>query len=284
MLSIADLRRAYDRSRPSGRFRAFHIQRVALAVAPPGLVLAFSLTALLLTASRAGLVATAGIAAVLIATLMLSRASRKSIAAPVGASVLVVVGFVIASLAVSAGAAGGRFSTLGPDSSGRAEIFAAHLAAFKAAPWSGYGLGAFSHINAMVMNSANLPALLYLGATHSVYIQWLEETGVIGAAIMFGLVLIIAFRILAGAVRRARARSWLAAILAVLALFALHGLSDYALQVPSMAIFLSVLLGVGVGLASPRGPRATAPKRAWPGRRKPPGAAGAGSLEQPIHA
>ena len=284
MLSIADVRRAYDRSRPSHGFRAFHVQRIATAVAPPALVLAFSLTALLLTASRAGIVATAGIAAVLLATLMLGRGSHKSIAAPIGASALVVAGFVVASLAVRAGAAGERFSSMGSATAARAEIFAAHLAAFKAAPWSGYGLGTFSHINAMVMNSANLPSLLYLGATHSVYIQWLEEAGVIGAGIMFGLVLIIAGKIVAGALQRTRARTWLAAILAVLALFALHGLSDYALQVPSMAIFLSLLLGVGVGLASPRGPQPTASKRAWASRQTLHQAAGAASTERPTHA
>jgi hypothetical protein len=53
-----------------------------------------------------------------------------------------------------------------------------------------------------------------------------------------------------GVVRRRRMRGWLIAIAGVLLLFLLHGASDYALEVPSMALFLSLLLGVGVGCAA----------------------------------
>jgi len=37
-------------------------------------------------------------------------------------------------------------------------------------------------------------------------------------------------------------------IIAVLLLFLLHGASDFALEVPSMALWLSVTLGLGCGL------------------------------------
>ena len=47
-------------------------------------------------------------------------------------------------------------------------------------------------------------------------------------------------------------RPWIIGLIAVSALFLLHGVTDYALQVPALATLLALLMGVGFGVASPR--------------------------------
>jgi O-antigen ligase len=191
----------------------------------------------------------------------LSRSRPTAISLPAIATVLVIGGLLFGSLALNAAALQQRFLFFSADTLTRTQIFAAHWAAFQAAPWSGYGLGAFGHVNTMIMNDANLSALDAIGAAHDVYIQWLEEAGVLGAAPMLALMAIIGVQLVVGVIRRRRMRSWLLAIAAVAMLFALHGASDYALQTPSMALFFSLLLGAGIGIASRRrAARAPEPK------------------------
>ena len=93
-------------------------------------------------------------------------------------------------------------------------------------------------------------AALVLGAAHNVYLQWIEQAGVVGAALMFLCIGLIALRVMRGAWRRRRMRAWMVGILAVLALFLGQGLGDFALEVPAMAAFLSLLLGLGCGVAA----------------------------------
>jgi O-antigen ligase len=252
LLGLVDLVRSYESVRPTGRFHARHIQRMAPKLTRPLLMLGLAATCLILTQSRAGMAATGGAGIALIGALTLSRSRPTAVSVPAIATILVVGGLLVGSVALNATALERRFLFFSADSLTRTQIFAAHWAAFQAAPWSGYGLGAFGHVNTMIMNDANLSALDAIGAAHDVYIQWLEEAGVLGAAPMLALIAIIAFQLVMGVVRRRRMRSWLLGIVAVTGLFALHGASDYALQTPSMALFFSLLLGAGVGIASRR--------------------------------
>jgi O-antigen ligase len=261
LLNLVEVARTYEARRSSGAFHVSHIQRLAPHLARPLVALALSASCLVLTLSRAGLASTTAVAIVLIGLMMLGRAGNSRISRAMLATGAIVGGFLIAILALNADAIQQRFLGFGADSLQRGDIFAAHWAAFTTAPWGGYGLGAFLHVNVMIMNAANLAYLDMLGATHNVYLQWLEEAGIPGAAAMFALVLIIAVQLVVAAVRRRRMRWWLVAILAILALFALHGGADYALQAPSMALFLSLLLGLGAGL-SPGRAAADEPARA----------------------
>jgi O-antigen ligase len=264
LLNLTDMARTYESGRSGGRFHISHLQRMLPRLARPLLALALTATCLILTLSRAGLVATCGVAVVLLGAMAMARSRPGHVSAPLLASGLILGGLVVASLALNVEALGRRFSVFGADTVARSQIFAAHWAAFQAAPWSGYGLGGFARINGMIIDQANFASLETIGATHNVYIQWLEEAGAPGAVAMFGLVGLIAVRLMIGAARRRRMRSWILAIIAVLALFALHGASDYALQIPSMALFLSLLLGIGVGLSdgsSERAASATPPLR-----------------------
>jgi O-antigen ligase len=251
LLNLTDLVRTYDGVRPSGALHVRHLQTIAPRLARPLLGLALAVTCLILTFSRGGLSATFAVAIVLIGAIALARSKSTGVSAPLIATSIVLVGLVLASVAINIDQLGERFSFVGQDSLIRSQIFAAHWAAFQAAPFGGYGLGSFARINTMIMDAANHEALDTIGAAHNLYIQWLEEAGVFGAAAMFALVGLIAVFLGLGAVRRRRMRAWILGLIAVLALFALHGASDYALQTPSMAVFLSLLLGIGVGISSP---------------------------------
>ena len=66
---------------------------------------------------------------------------------------------------------------------------------------------------------------------------------------MFATVALIVARIIRGLTERQRARLWLLAILSVLGIFMLHGATDFPLEVPSMTLFLSLLLGLGYRMA-----------------------------------
>ncbi|MBV9993566.1 MAG: O-antigen ligase family protein [Caulobacteraceae bacterium] len=254
LLNIVDLARTYQSGRRRGSHRDHDILQRAPALARPLLALALSLTCLVLTQSRAGMAATAGVGLALLGALAASRSGPSSPSAPVLGATAVVTGLALGSVALNLGALQQRFLFIGPDTLGRGQIFAAHWSAFQAAPWGGYGLGSFARINAMIMDRSNLVAIGAIGAAHNVYIQWLEEAGGAGAAAMFAVVVVIGLRLIIGAVQRQRMRGWLMGVGAALLLFLLHGATDYALEVFSMALFLSLLLGVGFGAAAPTAP------------------------------
>jgi O-antigen ligase len=255
LLNLTDLARTIESVRPPGRFYVIHVPQAAPALARPLVALILSGTCLIQTLSRAGLAATFGAAVVLLGAMLLARSRATAVSAPLIATVAIVVGLMVASLALNSGLLEQRMAVFGSDTVGRTQILAAHWAAVQAAPWSGYGLGTFDHVNTMIMSASTFHVLEPIGAAHNVYIQWLEEAGCLGAAAMFATVAIIATQLVLGVVRRRRMRSWLLAILAVLSLYAMHGATDYALQTPSMALFLSLLLGVGVGIAYQPGRR-----------------------------
>jgi O-antigen ligase len=249
LLNLVDVLRAYEGAGVGGRFYSSTLQRLLPRLARPLAGLALAATCLTLTQSRAGLAAAAAVAIVLAAVLALARAGQGGIRTPLIAIAAVALALVVGSAALNVDALQQRFLFLHADAALRSQIFAAHFAAFQAAPWGGYGLGSFARINGMILSGSNLAALQTIGAAHNVYIQWLEEAGVLGAAAMFATVALIALQLALGLARRRRMRPWLLAILAVLALYLLHGASDYALETPSMAAMLSLLLGLGAGIA-----------------------------------
>ncbi|RAK52646.1 O-antigen ligase family protein [Phenylobacterium deserti] len=131
----------------------------------------------------------------------------------------------------------------------RHEIWAAHWQAFLDSPLFGYGLGTAETVNKTLINPSNAEVLWNIKAILNVYIQWLEEAGIVGAAPMFLCIGVLVFITLRGALRRSRMTGLLAALLAVDVVFLAHGLTDFALQVPSMAALWAWLLGLQVSLA-----------------------------------
>jgi O-antigen ligase len=158
---------------------------------------------------------------------------------------LTVLGIAVAMVGIAgADTLWARLDTVDADAANRGIIFAAHWRAFLESPIFGHGLGSFTAINNQQMTPENYGALRTIRSTHNVYIQWLEEAGLLGAVPMFALIALIITR----AVRRSGRlntgatiqRGLIAANLVILA----HGMTDYALQVPSIAAFWAYLLGL----------------------------------------
>jgi len=261
LLNVVDLARSYQGRRPEGPpFHISQIQRLGPYLARPLVALTLSLTCLVLTFSRGGIAATAASMLVLVGAMAVSGARRRSISVPViGVAAALIVGLAGYAMLSHADMLQQRLVSAHEDSLSRGEIFAAHWAAALKAPVGGYGLGSFGRVNGLIMNSSDVATLDTLGAAHNVYIQWIEQAGFPGAAAMFATVAAIGVTLGVAAVRRARMRSWVLGIMAVLLLFLLHGASDFALEVPSMALWLSLTLGLGCGLIAVTAVKVAAP-------------------------
>ncbi len=227
--------------------RAVIIERLIRHAPVAILSFIFTLTLLFLTASRSGI--TTSVIAILSLSgwELLSTARHKNSAGKVlgvfmlAIALVALVVFLTSELFVD---------PLGGVAGGRHLVFSAHWRAFLAAPFSGYGMGAFYQLNDLLLNPQNWAAMHNIGAMHNVYLQWLVEAGAIGSAFMFTTIGLILWHIFKGLHHRKRMHTWLRGILCISLLLLLNGLTDYALQVPSIAMTWALLLGVGFGLAT----------------------------------
>ena len=240
----------------------------ALKRGDPQLVLgvgagAILLIVLLLTASRAGLMATLIGAALFLVWEGLSQRHRLRASVILGAAAMVLLA---AGLALrSTDTVTERFNLAERDAGVRATIFAPHWEAFRAAPWSGYGLGSFPTVNQLVVTGETLPVLHDVRAAHNLYLQWLEEGGIVGSLAMAALFLGLAWPILRGGFGGGTAGIWCRATICGVVVFLIHGVTDFALQVPAIQALAVVVLGVVGGMVSDRriaGPNVRAPE--WP--------------------
>lgn len=202
---------------------------------------------LVLTASRGGLVsALVGVGVFLVLRGFAGRIGLKAAAASaalLGAALVCLLLFKGALLIE-------RFGAMPIHGDPRAAIFAEHWAAFLKAPLSGYGLGTFAEVNRLLLDAGTYSFAWQVRDLHNVYLQWLEEGGLLAALPMFTcLTLMIGFS-LSGLISRRRGQSWLAALLAVDAVMLSHSMTDFALQIPSIAAMWSLLLGLQLGFAS----------------------------------
>lgn len=246
VLSVASLARAIR------NLRLGRTARRQLALGAALFCILLFTTCLLSTASRMGVAATALAIIVLLLWETLSRKEKPSrrviLVAVVGAAAAV---FAIGG----ADALWTRLESVDSDAATRGVIFSVHWNAFLQSPLFGHGLGSFSAINAQQMTPENFGALRTIGATHNVYIQWLEEAGVLGAVPMFALIALV----IGTAIRRSSLqdtgatlqRGLIAANLVLL----VHGTTDYALQVPSIAAFWAYLLGLQFAYGKARAER-----------------------------
>lgn len=238
------------------RFRPARLSQRALAMAPYGVCLALFCTCLLLTASRMGVAAT--LLSLLTFATWEAMATRARLASLIAGGLLAVSAAAVLFL-VSGGVLLERLDEVGTDAANRGQIFAAHWAAFERSPLFGYGLGTFADVNNHIMTPDNYAALWSIRAAHNVYIQWLEEAGLVGAIPMFLLIgSLIVFTCLG--VRQMRSCQVLArGLVASSAVVLIHGTTDYALQVPSIAAFWAFVLGLQYALASRRHQRSRRP-------------------------
>jgi O-antigen ligase len=209
-----------------------HVLVATPAAAP---ALALSLACLFMTASRAGLAAAAigfAVFAILVAS---ARGARRSIV-PIALALAPIVVF-------GAALASDRFAALGGDFAERGALMEAHWQAFLERPWLGHGLNTFHDINAHIATPENWKALSGVGAAHSIYLQALEETGLIGLLLLVAMLAIPLWRTAQRALSDDRRRILAAAVFAALTTALTHGAVDFALQTPAVAALLALVLG-----------------------------------------
>lgn len=206
-----------------------------------------SLTALLMTASRAGLAATLVGLGLLLIWEAIAQRLRFRVVAGLGSAALVLV---VGALSLrSTDQVTERLNNAQQDAEVRAAIIAPHWEAFLASPWFGYGLGSFPTLNHMVSNQQNLPVLFDVRAVHNLYVQWLEDAGVVGAAAMALLFLALLWPVLRGGLKEGVTATWARATVCATVVFLLHGLTDFALQVPAIQALVALVLGLAVSLS-----------------------------------
>lgn len=226
-------------------------------------IVALLLVNLLLTASRGGVVATLICAALFLAWEGLSQRHRMRTTAFL--AVIAIIMTVGAVALRSAEVVADRFSLAEQDAGVRAAIFAPHWEAFRSAPWFGFGLGSFPTVNQLIVTQSNLPVLFNVRATHNLYLQWLEEGGVVGATAMAMLFVVLIWPILRGGFRDGPVGIWCRGTVCAALLFLIHGSTDFALQVPAIQAMAALMLGVVGGMIAPRpSSRAVRPQAAWP--------------------
>jgi len=235
VLGVANLLREW-RNGANGRQL---IQQLGDVATPLACVLLF-VACLLLTASRMGVAATAVATSLLLIWDMVGSGNRRRPLMIV--AILVVAGVVL--LVGGNDLLWARFDAVDRDTMVRSTIFEAHWRAFLDSPLFGYGLGTFNDINSQIMSQDNYPQLWSIRATHNLYLQWLEEVGLIGAIPMFLLVATILSAAIwrVGQVRRGK--TILKGLIATGLVVLFHGTTDFALQTPSIAVFWAFLLGL----------------------------------------
>jgi hypothetical protein len=150
-------------------------------------------------------------------------------------------------------------STYGPDrllsvdSENRWVWWREAVGAFSDRPVTGWGAGSFAVVQPLYSDGA-----LPVKQPHSVILQFLAETGLVGTALAvmaFGLLLAAAL----AAVRRAPAATRLlpAAMFAIAATYSLHTFYDWDWDIPGVTLPALICLGVLIGSGRARAPGAT---------------------------
>ena len=141
--------------------------------------------------------------------------------------------------AVLAGDPDNVFSRLGAaDGTGRYQLWQSAMDAHASAPWKGIGPGTFEFWWA---RNGTLPD--FVRDAHSLYVETLAETGFVGAALLFGLLLSLA----GAAVLRSlhappRLRLWIAAAAGGLAAFLVAASMEWVWDMAAIAV-VALLLG-----------------------------------------
>ncbi len=134
------------------------------------------------------------------------------------------------------------------------------LGAFSDKPIAGWGAGSFAVVHLLYRHNA-----LSVTETHSVPLQFLAETGLIGALLALGAYGLLLWSGIATVRRRLgrRERTLGAALVAAAVVYAIHACYDWDWDIPGVTLPVMVVLGVVAGSASRRrAPVRTAPQPA----------------------
>lgn len=208
-----------------------------------------SLLCLLLTGSRGGVIVTALGLTVFISAILTLRGKRdkgRALAKPAiwGAACALALLSAFAAAPVLARLDAGLSSI-----AGRSQIAAAHWAIFLDHPWLGHGTGSYHTNNLSAMTTDNFEALRNAGAAHNIYLQALEELGIIGVALLALALATPLWRASQAFVTSANASEWRPAALAISIILLGQGAFDFGVQIPALAALYAYCLGL---LTQPR--------------------------------
>lgn len=193
----------------------------------------------LLTQSRAGVVA--AISGLIVLSIFIAVGRGQAWRAMIRGGVAAFVG-TLALLAIGLGVAD-RLARTDLTDNDRTPVHVAVLVGIADRPWLGHGLGGFETAF-MPYRPPSLPQRW--DRAHSVFLETAFEMG-LPAALALGASLIgIGALCVQGVMRRQRIE-YPALGLAALTLAGLHGLWDFAPQVPANAVWLALVLGVAAG-------------------------------------
>lgn len=233
------------------RARGRPLDRLGLDASLSLAAAAIFFVALALTASRAGIFATVVGLAVFLGWQVLAqgRKARTIVILGGAAVILAMVGIAMRSADLTAA----RLENLEGDIAVRKAIFEAHWGAFLSSPWFGFGLGSFPIVNQLVETSGNLAVLFDVRATHNLYLQWLEEGGLVGSLAMLAWFVGALWRLGREAIRPGAAGGLARATIAATVIVLIHGLSDFAVQVPALQGVFALALGAMTAPLARRG-------------------------------
>lgn len=206
-------------------------------------VLALTLACLLLTGSRAGILATI-VAFAIIAVLIWAPWRRAPDSAPFSRGTLLIIAALALVLLVSGGQIlFSRMLHVDADASVRTTLLDMHWRIFLDRPWIGHGLNTFHELNAHYLTPDTWRDAGYVGSTHNIYVQALEEVGIIGFILLTLMIAPVLLKTGANAVFKRSGSEWAAAAFAGAALALIHGVVDFGFQTPAIAALIMFSVG-----------------------------------------
>jgi len=218
------------------------------------IALIFSYTCLLLTASRAGN------AAIMLAMTVFSmgvflRRRRFLEKGRSGEFLLLILSSMFTLLAIflfwslSGESLSLRYDTLNIDLSARINMADVMWAAYEQSPITGHGLGSIKEVKTIGTTAENSESVMAQNAAHNFFLQWLVQVGWLGTSVMTLFLIYIIYTIFRGFLYARGFGTYLCAILSIVVLVLVHGLFDYALEIPVVMLTFSFILGIGYGVS-----------------------------------
>ncbi|CCG41386.1 O-antigen ligase family protein [Magnetospirillum molischianum] len=197
-------------------------------------------TALMLSHSR-GAFLCSGLA---ILALLISLSIAKVVPPARSAAVAFVVLIVMSAIIIGNGELTfERFGNSQESNDERTAIYDLVFAAIGAAPWTGYGFGAFAPAFRSYVDTT-LPLPEAVDMAHNVHLELVMDLGFPGAICLYLSLTAIIIVCLRALVLRRRDQVYPALALAVTALLGLHGMMDFSVQMPAIAMTYALILGV----------------------------------------
>lgn len=199
-------------------------------------------TALLLSHSRGAFLATAVAILTLLALFGIGRLVSTKLALGLTVVTLLIGGLAVA---VSGEATLARLADSTEIQGDRGQLYRLSLDAIAEAPLTGHGYGAFEQAFRLYRDTS-LPRPVIYDFAHNIHLEALVDLGIPGAVLLYGAILLPLGFCLQGLLTRRRDKHYPALALAAAVLLAGHGVVDFSLQIPAIAVLFSYLLGVGV--------------------------------------